>query len=328
MVPLAFNSPVGAPPTPSTSLPPYEEITSATMASRPASPSIPPASELKRSASALSSNPSSRSKRQKLDSAGNVNGSLLRCASYALEMMSRGLRTHVIGALVIGCTIRLLYYDRSIFLQSEALDFLEAPSLFVEMLRGLANLSLSQFGYPSAITPPPPPLLGGQRRADISHSLELTLSDSDGTVLQFSSVIYLQYGIIGHGTCVLRANITGSKTGRHDYDRWVGPLIVKLSWPVKSRDSEIDLIVKARNAADHDEHRWVLKHLPNVRHAEDQPIETLPPALIEHLGEAYEERVLRIIVQDELYSITERTNAVDLVQSFREIFKCRRLHSV
>ena len=103
---------------------------------------------------------------------------------------------------------------------------------------------------------------------------------------------------------------------------------MKLSWPVKSRASEIDLIAKARNAADHDEHRWVLKHLPNVLHAEDQPIETLCPALIEHLGEANEERVLRIIVQAELYSITEQTNAVDLVQSFREIFKCGRLHSV
>ena len=46
------------------------------------------------------------------------------------------------------------------------------------------------------------------------------------------------------------------------------------------------------------------------------------------MGEAYEERVLRIIVQEELYPITERTNAVDLAQSFREIFKCRHLHSI
>ena len=85
--------------------------------------------------------------------------------------------------------------------------------------------------------------------------------------------------------------------------------------------------MKARNAADHDEHCWVLKHLLNVLHAEDQSVETIPPALIEHLGEAYEERVLRTIVQEELHSITERTNAVDLVQSFREIL-CRHLHSV
>ena len=119
---------------------------------------------VKRSANTLSSNPSSRSKRQKLDGAENVSESMLGCVNYALEMMSHGLRTHVIGTLVIGSTIQLLYYDRSIFLQCEALDFLEIPSLFVEMLRGLGNLSLSQLGCPSLITPPPPPLLGGSRQ--------------------------------------------------------------------------------------------------------------------------------------------------------------------
>ena len=78
--------------------------------------------------------------------------------------MSHGLQTHVIGAPVIGSTIQLLYYDRSIFLQSEALDFLEIASRFVEMLRGLGNISLSQLGYPSLITSLPPPLLGGSRQ--------------------------------------------------------------------------------------------------------------------------------------------------------------------
>jgi hypothetical protein len=41
------------------------------------------------------------------------------------------------------------------------------------------------------------------------------------------------------------------------------------------------------------------------------------------MGAEYEDRVLRIMVQEELYPITERTAAVDLAQSFREIFKCR-----
>ena len=76
---------------------------------------------------------------------------------------------------------------------------METPSRFVELLRGLGNLSLSQLSYPSLITPPPPPLLGGSRQ-DIFHGFELTMTY--GTVLQLGSTIYLQHGIIGCGTCV------------------------------------------------------------------------------------------------------------------------------
>jgi hypothetical protein len=103
---------------------------------------------------------------------------------------------------------------------------------------------------------------------------------------------------------------------------------VKLSWPAKSRISENSIIEKARNAADHDEHRWVLKHLPKVLHAEDRHINLLSQALIDRMGNQYEERVLRIMVQEELSPITEQTAAVDLAQSFREIFKCMYSPSV
>jgi hypothetical protein len=46
------------------------------------------------------------------------------------------------------------------------------------------------------------------------------------------------------------------------------------------------------------------------------------------MGDEYEARVLRTMVQEELSPITERTAAVDLAQSFREIFKCMYSHSV
>jgi hypothetical protein len=254
---------------------------------------------------------------------------MLQCASYALEMMSHGgLRSHVIGALVTDGTIQLLYYDRSIVLKSQSLNFLEDPSRFVAMLRAMCHLPLSQLGHANLIAPPPFLGLGGPRRSeDIFDALELTLSD--GTGLRLGSTIHQQHGIIGRGTCVVRATYIGESRARCDDDSWVGSLVVKLSWPAKSRVSENDLIAKARNtAADHDEHRWVLKHLPKVLHAEDRQIESLSPALIARMGDVYEERVLRIIVQEELYPITERTNAVDLAESFREIFKCRHLHSV
>jgi hypothetical protein len=72
----------------------------------------------------------------------------------------------------------------------------------------------------------------------------------------------------------------------------------------------------------HDEHRWVLKHLPKVLHAEDRHVNLLLRALTNHMGDQYEEHVLRIMVQEELSPITEQTATVDLAQSFREIFMC------
>ena len=326
--PLTLNS-VGASPSPSTSRTPGDEVTSPTMAPYFASPSlVPSAPESKRSANTPSSNPSSGSKRRKLNKLDStvIDQSMLQCASYALEMISHGgLRSHVIGALVTDDAIQLLYYDRSIFIKSEPLNFLEDPSSFVAMLRAMYNIPLSQLGHANLITLPP--FLEGPRRSqDIFGGLTLTLSD--GTGLRLGSIIYLQHGIIGRGTCVVRGTYIDGSGAHCDDDSWIGSLVVKLSWPPKSRVSENDLIAKARNVADHPEHRWVLKHLPKVLHAEDRQIESLSPALIARMGEMYEERVLRIIVQEELYPITERTNAVDLAQSFREIFKCRHFHSV
>jgi hypothetical protein len=262
-----------------------------------------------------------------MDGTASADLSMLQCASYALEMLSRGgLRSHVISALVTDDTIQLLYYDRSIIIVSRPVNFLEDPSRFVAMLHAIGNLTLPQLGYADVIKPAP--LLDNPRQTtDIFDGLELTLSD--GTRLVLGSTIYHQHGIIGRGTCVIRARrVEKTKDSGTSDDAWDGPLIVKLSWPAKSRISENDIIEKARNAANHDEHRWVLKHLPNVLHAEDRHVNLLSRALIDRMGNQYEERVLRIMVQEKLYPITERTAAVDLAQSFRETFMCRHSHSV
>jgi hypothetical protein len=165
-----------------------------------------------------------------------------------------------------------------------------------------------------------------RQTTDIFDSLELKLSD--GTRLLLGSTVFHQHGIIGRGTCIVQAkHVEKGKYSGTD-DAWDGPLIVKLSWPAKSRLSEHDIIEKARNAADHNEHRWVLKHLPKVLHAEDRQVNLLSRDLIDRMGDEYEERVLRTMVQEELSPITERTAAVDLAQSFCEIFKCMYSQSV
>ena len=320
------SSPVGGPPSRTASRKPsmsVKERAPHAMTTRSASrPSPTSASGSKRSSNTISSTASYRSKRQKVDGVASADLSMLQCASYALEMLSHGgLRSHVISALVTDDTIQLLYYDRSIIIVSQPVNFLEDPSRFVAMLHAIANLTSSQLGYADVVKPAP--LLDKPwRTTNIFAGLDLKLND--GTGLRLSSTIFHHHGIIGRGTCVVRAKrVEKGKYGGTDDDAWDGPLIVKLSWPAKSRMSENDIIQKARNAANNDEHRWVLKHLPNVLHAEDRYVNLLSQALIDRMGAEYEDRVLRIMVQEELHPITERTAAVDLAQSFREIFKCR-----
>src|SRR5882757_5435532 len=232
VVPSTSDSPVGAPPSRSASRKPsmsLKERAPHAMTTRSASrPSATSASGSTRSSNASSSNALHRSKRRKMDGTASADLSMLQCASYALEMLSHGgLRSHVISALVTDDTIQLLYYDRSIIIVSRPVNFLEDPSRFVAMLHAIGNLTLPQLGYADVIKPAP--LLDNPRQTtDIFDGLELTLSD--GIRLVLGSTIYHQHGIIGHGTCVVRARrVEKGKDNGTDDDSWDGPLIVKLS---------------------------------------------------------------------------------------------------
>src|ERR1700729_4220606 len=144
---------------------------------------------------------------------------MLQCASYALEMLSHGgLRSHVVSALVTDNTIQLLYYDHSIIIVSQPVNFLEDPSHFVAMLHAIANLTLPQLGYAEVVKPAP--LLDNPcQTTNIFDGLELKLSD--GTRLLFGSTIFHQHGIIGRGTCVVRARrVEKGDYSSADNDAW------------------------------------------------------------------------------------------------------------
>lgn len=250
---------------------------------------------------------------------------MLQCASYALEMLSHGgLRSHIIAALVTDDTIQLLYYNRSIIIMSPPLNFLEDSSHFIVMLKAISNLSLKQWGYVEKLRPTP--LLDNpHKRKDIFSDLELLLEG--GPRLKLGEMVFHPHGLIGCGTCVVRATCIENRDAA-DTRVWNGPLIVKLSWPAKSRTPEHDILEQAYKAANHDEHHWVLKHLPKVLHTEDVNANLLSQALIDCMGDEYEEHVLRIMVQEALYPITEQIIVPTLAASFHKIFKCKYLHLI
>ena len=138
---------------------------------------------------------------------------------------------------------------------------------------------------------------------DIFDGLELNLCN--GTHLRLGGMVFHQRSLIGQGTCVVRGTCIEKGNGVCG-EAWNRQLIVKLSWLAKSRMSEQLIIEQACSKADNDKHCCVLKHLPKVLHAKDVHINLLLQDLIDCLGDAYKEHILRIIVQEELFPFTER----------------------
>jgi Fungal protein kinase len=241
---------------------------------------------------------------------------MIQCASYALELLSRGgLRSHVIGALVTDGDVQLLFYNRSICIVSEPLNFLAHQGRFISLLKAMNNLTLSQWGFVEKIFTTPPPF-GEENPLD---GVQVKLKDD--TILKLGQTVFRQHCLIGRGTFVVRARRVKKGKGP-DEEAWNRDLIVKLSWPSESRTPEHVIIEEACKLADNDEDRWVVKHLPKVLYHQDIEDCLLSKELIELMGDAYEKRVLRIIVQEELFSITERKTAAELARSLREIFRC------
>ncbi|KAJ6529869.1 hypothetical protein DFH09DRAFT_153470 [Mycena vulgaris] len=238
-----------------------------------------------------------------------------QCASYALELLTYGgLRSHAIGALITNNFIELLYYDRSIIIRSEPFNFVRETARFTTLLKSVVNLTENQWGYHpllKAIRPTAP----YKNRGVLTHPFpDSTIILNDGRSLSMGEMIFQSHGIIGRGTCV-----SSAKMEEKD-------VIVKWSWPAKTRTPEADLVRIATDKATASSASWVLNHLPRILHAEEKEFAEDSPQqrLSEHFPNDYELRVLRLVVQERLRPITELTTEADLSQAFHGIFKCYR----
>ncbi|KAJ7679249.1 hypothetical protein DFH06DRAFT_507547 [Mycena polygramma] len=247
----------------------------------------------------------------------------LQCASYALELLSNGgLRSHVIGVLVSLHSLELLYYDHSIVIKSERLRFVENPALFVSVLLSFGNLTPAEWGYPSFLKSPTPHLLPENQHFSpdmyANHTLEL-----DGWTLELGSIIFRAHGIIGRGTVVVQAKVIKCPPGNGLTDPDV---VVKLSWVARTRVSEVEFVQTAIRHATQEPGGGMEKHLPAIYHYEE--IEHGAPQtqafLVRHFQNEYEDRVLRVIVQEVLRPIEQLTDPNELAVAFMGVVKCHR----
>ncbi|KAK0231488.1 hypothetical protein IW262DRAFT_1427422 [Armillaria fumosa] len=271
----------------------------------------------------------------------NAEKARIQCARYALHILSNaGLRSHALVTLIDRDRIQLSYYDRSAIIVSQAIDLANEDDeiLFIAMLIGCHRLTpkqrgilhdiikdpyITDFNRFNAVSEDPALLFSG---------LEMTLKkDNKRITLILGTIVYRQRGLFGRDTCVVHATCT----------EWEGSkLVVKISWPSASRKSEKTLldiaIAKATEMAKPGETHWVLKHLPNILHEQDfkfdddDSVQKLIAEMVnggQYVGGrdgAYEGRVLRITVLEELTPITSLRNDRDYAQVFVDILQCHK----
>ncbi|KAK7468923.1 hypothetical protein VKT23_003419 [Stygiomarasmius scandens] len=280
----------------------------------------------------------------------------LQSAGYGLEMLSSGLlRCHSIGLVVDAHMLQIAYYDRSKVVLSKpvSLSTEEGQDIFLSTLYQLSFLNDRQNGLlPVPIDAGGPslptiqPLLNKQYLTSCQNQAKKpkhpgtrppidSINDKHGAfpgcnafygccltleagkVLQLKELVYRAHGIIGRGTTVIKAL---------DWDQQ--EVIVKLSFPGEKRDPEDELVKEAHSKAT-GEHEWAKNHLPDIRWSgtfkfgEDMPQSKLA-AHFRVLDIPYEERVLRITVQDVLHPITDLIDPKECAQVFYDVLQVHR----
>ncbi len=168
-------------------------------------------------------------------------------------------------------------------------------------------------------------------RKNTYRGLTMTLPTDDPSrsiVVTLGSLIAQEAGIIGRSTCVFQG----------ESEEWPDKqLVVKMSWPNKDRTSEAAFLKAAKaaaeKAAEPGKRHWVLDHLPDLLYSHDFATEEdSAEARIAELLEdgvfaggkefAYEQRALRLTIQELLFPLKTLSSAKDVAKVFSDAIQC------
>jgi len=256
-----------------------------------------------------------------------VNPALQVCR-YLLEMFSVPLlRSHATVGLVDRDRLQLYYANRSVILVSSAVNFSEGDGLdkFIAVVIAFRRLSFRQNGILDTLVDGNAQLTKNpiiprvNKFVQRENKLELPMDGEEFTVT-LGDVVSRDPATVGRSTVVLKATS----------GQWPNTnLVVKVSWPGRHRVPESDFLKVAIEEAEKTDGKWAVKHLPRVFYAKDVVFdEESTFESVARLFEGaefargkyvYERRVLRIIIQEELYTLKSLTNARDIGQVFVDI---------
>lgn len=264
-------------------------------------------------------------------SAALVQHPLIQCASYALEMLSKGFRRHVIGFLATDGQIEFLYYDHSVVLRSSPFSFVDNLDQFQQIISHLGRMTLDRYGFYSNVIPATPDCMSGRLynmgnkdRISIVNTFEgLHLTLNNGLVLTLGDIVHHPHGLIGRGSLVVKV-----KAGSNVPKEWPERVVAKLSWLPSSRQPEHDILKEIQKAIASDPSAaWVSAHLPNVLYSQvyDAP-DSIVASLVRHFKDDYEERRLYLLVMEGLDCIDTIKDCDELKTAYEQIVRCKSPH--
>ena len=253
---------------------------------------------------------------------------------YLLEQFSiPAFRSHATIGLVDRDRIQFYHANHSVILVSSAISFsprhpASEIEKFIAIVIAFSRLSLRDSGVLHDIR-------GGRlfmdnRKLPTSNITLKALKMQRGNRLELrkgkqrlklklGDLISHEPSLVGRGTAVLHA--TSSENPN---------LVVKISWPGSGRVAEDKFLEKAiKTAKGSEDHRWALMHLPNLVFSES--IDFGPgsthgkvASLFEKPGFVngeyeYEQRTLRIIVQERLYPLKSLTDVKEIAQVLLDV---------
>jgi Fungal protein kinase len=259
---------------------------------------------------------------------------VLQSALYAAERMSHAIWiSHAINLVVIGepfptviafgtfslnpvdDVVYVWYYDNEGAIQSHGINFVQDLPYFLVLLLCFERFTPRDWGIVSEFK-------FAAQEADkclLSFPPTPSLSAVD-IVIDQTDKIRDHFGIVGRATQVLHA--TSQSADPRDVDKSLGnmELVVKVYWPEVSRVGEGDIIDKARQIAQHNDH--VNGHLPDLIRSHDfdgYSTKRIRTALgIESQGH----RALRAMLFRRLYPVTDLIGE-RFWKAFWECFRCK-----
>jgi len=252
---------------------------------------------------------------------------------YLIEMFSVPLlRSHATVSLVDRDRLQLYHANHSVILVSSAINFSASNGLekLIATIIAFRRLSPEQNGILETLFRENTALTTLVQNSNIAaddkvvqkgNMLVFTGNEPDKNFkVELGETISRDPAAVGRSTAVVEG--TSGKWSETE-------LVIKVSWPGSGRVPETHFLEEACKEAKKTENKWAVNHLPQMLHARDvafEPESTLGKvALLFQAAELvdgefeYECRTLRVIIQEQLYSLKLLKNVKDIGQVFVDI---------